>query len=184
MIIIAQNRIRALTSGLYRQGWAFNYYADPAAVAAGGLDPDVETVNTQINSLSIGTTDTLIWRGYFLPDATSTSWQFRTTSDDASWLWINREDTSEPRDAGQQTLANLVNNDATVQNGGLHSERTITSGNITLNAGIYYPICIFAANNTGPGIITAEFRRDSGTWESNGSGFYFYDAGTDNGYNF
>ena len=119
-----------------------------------------------------------------MPDATSTSWQFRTTSDDASWLWINREDTGEPRNAGQQTLANLVNADATVQNGGLHSERTITSGNITLNAGIYYPICIFAANNTGPGIITVEFRRDSGSWQSNGSGFYFYDAGTTNGYNF
>ena len=44
------------------------------------------------------------------------------------------------------------------------------------------PICIFAANNTGPGTCTVEFRRDSGTWQSNGAGFYFYDAGKDDGY--
>ena len=42
--------------------------------------------------------------------------------------------------------------------------------------------CIFAANNTGPGTITVEFRRDSGTWQSDGDGFYFHDAGTDDGY--
>ena len=175
-------QIRVYTSGLYRQGWGDAYYADPAAVAASGGDPIFETTNTNINALSIGTTDALIWRGYFLPDADSTSWQFRTNSDDASFLWINREDTGEPRNAAQQTNANMVNADATVNNGGLHSAQTRTSGNITLNAGIYYPICIFAANNTGPGTITVEFRRDNGTWQSNGAGFYFYDAGTDNGY--
>lgn len=185
MIVTAiQNpgQIRVYTSGLYRQGWSDAYYADPAAVAATGGTPDFETTNTNINALSISTTDALIWRGYFLPDATSTSWQFRTNSDDASFLWINREDTGEPRNAAQQTNANLVNTDATVQNGGLHSAQTITSGNITLNEEVYYPICIFAANNTGPGTITVEFRRDSGTWQSNGAGFYFYDAGTGDGY--
>ena len=175
-------QIRVYTAGLRYQTWTDAYYADPAAIASSGGSPDLTGVFASINSVSISQTDAVIWRGYFLPDATSSSWQFRTNSDDASFLWINREDTNEPRNAAQQTNANMVNGDATVDNGGLHSAQTRTSGNITLNAGIYYPICVFAANNTGPGTCTVEFRRDSGTWQSNGAGFYFYDAGTDDGY--
>ena len=175
-------QLRVYTAGLYYQAWHDAYYADPAAIAATGGTPDAESVSTSISSFTISTTDAVIWRGYFLPDQDSTTWQFRTNSDDASFLWINREDTGEPRNAAQQTNANMVNGDSTVNNGGLHSAQTRTSGNITLNAGIYYPICVFAANNTGPGTCTVEFRRDSGTWQSNGAGFYFYDAGTDDGY--
>lgn len=175
-------QIRVYTAGLRYQAWHDAYYADPAAIASSGGNPDAESVSTSINSFSISTTDAVIWRGYFLPDETSTSWQFRTTSDDGSFLWVNREDTGEPRNAAQQTNANLVNTDATVQNGGLHSEQTVTSANLTLNAGIYYPICIFATNSSGPGTCTVEFRRDSGDWSSTGTGFYFYDAGTGDGY--
>jgi hypothetical protein len=174
--------IRLYTAGLRYQTWTDAYYADPAAIAASGGDPDIEGVFTSIASVGISETDAVIWRGYFLPDQDSTTWQFRTNSDDASFLWVNREDTGEPRNAAQQTNANMVNADATVDNGGVHVAQTRTSGNIELNAGIYYPICIFAANNSGPGTITVEFRRDSGTWQSNGVGFYFYDAGTDDGY--
>lgn len=185
MIVAAvQNpgQIRVYTAGLRYQTWTDAYYADPAAIAASGGSPDIEGVFTSISSVSISETDAVIWRGYFLPDATSTSWQFRTTSDDGSYLWVNREDSGKPRNAAQLTNANLVNSDSTVNNGGLHAETTVTSANLTLNAGIYYPICIFTSNNTGPGTITVEFRRDSGTWSSTGTGFYFYDAGTGDGY--
>jgi len=176
-------QIRLYTAGLRYQTWTDAYYADPAAIAASGGDPDIEGVFTSINSVGISETDAVVWRGYFLPDVTSTSWQFRTNSDDASFLWINREDTGEPRNAAQQTNANMVNADATVNNGGVHTPQTRTSGNITLNAGIYYPICIFAANNTGPGTITVEFRSNArSAWQSNGTGFFFHDAATDNGY--
>ena len=175
-------QIKVYTAGLWYQAWHDAYYADPAAIASSGGSPDAQNVSTSISSFSISETDAVIWRGYFLPDATSTSWQFRTTSDDGSFLWVNREDTGEPRNAAQLTNANLVNTDATVQNGGLHSEQTVTSANLTLNAGIYYPICIFATNNSGQGTCTVEFRRDSGTWSSTGTGFYFYDAGTGDGY--
>ena len=61
-------QLRVYTAGLYRQGWTDAYYADPAAVAATGGAPDTETTNTTINAFSIGTTDAVIWRGYFLPD--------------------------------------------------------------------------------------------------------------------
>jgi len=172
MIIIAQNRIRAYTSGLFYREYD-GYKATP-----GDLDTlqGNTGVNTQLSSFTIGTTDTVVWRGLFLPDADSSTWQFRTNSDDGSYVWIGTD--------AQATDSNLDENNAVVDNGGLHSAQTRTSGNITLQAGVFYPFAVFANNNTGPGTLTVEFRRDSGTWQSNGTGFYFYDAGTTNGYNF
>jgi len=177
-------QLRVYTAGLLRREWdGATYRADPAAVAANEGTPSTTGTNTTISSIATNTTEAIIWRGYFLPDVTSSSWQFRTNSDDASFLWVNREDTGEPRNAAQQTDANMVNTDATVQNGGLHSAQTIASSNLTLNAGVYYPICIFTSNNTGPGTITVEFRSNArSAWQSNGTGFFFHDAATDNGY--
>ena len=102
MIIIAQNRIRRYASGLFYREYD-GYRATPA---------DLDTlqgntgVNTELNNFTIGTTDTVVWRGLFLPDADSTSWQFRTRSDDGSFLWIGS--TSQAADA------NLDTNDAVV----------------------------------------------------------------------
>ena len=172
MIVIAQDRIRRYTSGLFYREYD-GYRATPANLDT--LQGNTG-VNTELNNFTIGTTDTVVWRGFFLPDADSTSWQFRTRSDDGSYLWIGS--TSQAADASLDT------NDAVVDNGGLHSDRTRTSGNITLEAGIFYPFAIFANNNTGPGFVTVSFRRDGNSFQTNGSGFYFYDAGTDNGYNF
>ena len=179
--------LRVYTAGLFRREWdSATYRADPAAVAANEGDPTTTGTNTEIDSITINTTEAIIWRGFFLPDQTDTTWEFQTTSDDASFLWINREDTGEPRNAAQQTDVNMVNADAAVQNGGAHVERTRSTddaaGDVTLNAGVYYPICIFAANSSGPGVITVRFRRNNGTWQTDGTGFFFHDAGTDNGY--
>ena len=110
-----------------------------------------------------------------MPDADSSSWQFRTTSDDGSYVWIGSD--------SQAADGSLDENNAVVDNGGLHSSQTRTSSNLTLEAGIFYPFAAFCNNNTGPGSLTVQFRRDSGTWQSDGAGFYFYDAGTTNGYN-
>ena len=172
MIIIAQNRIRAYTGGLFYRRYS-GYRATPGDLA--GLQGDTGT-SSNVSSFSVPTTSTYVFRGLFLPDADSSSWQFRTTSDDGSYVWIGSN--------SQAADGSLDENNAVVDNGGLHSSQTRTSSNLTLEAGIFYPFAAFCNNNTGPGTLTVEFRRDSGTWQSNGSGFYFYDAGTTNGYNF
>ena len=171
MIILAEKRIRAYTSGLFFRRYT-GYRATPSDLA--GLQGDTGT-STNISSFTVPTTSTYVFRGLFLPDADSSSWQFRTTSDDGSYVWIG---------SNSQAADDSLNEDnAVVDNGGLHSEQTRTSGNLTLEAGILYPFAVFSNNNTGPGTLTVQFRRDSGAWDSNGDGFYFYDAGTDNGYN-
>ena len=171
MPILIQKKIRKYTSGLYYRRYT-GYKATPSALA--GLQGDTGT-STNISSFSVPTTATYVFRGLFLPDVTSSSWQFRTTSDDGSYLWID--------DKAQAADDSLSTGDVVVNNGGLHSEQTVTSGNISLTEKIYYPFAVFTNNNTGPGTLTVEFRKNSGTWTSNGDGFYFYDSGTDNGYN-
>ena len=136
---------------------------------------DVDLVN-QLNNYSIGTTDTWLFRGYFIPDITTTTWQFRTTSDDASYLWIGTN--------ANRTDVNLNPNEAVVDNGGLHGEQTRTSGNLSLTSGVIYPFSVVGGNNTGPGILTVEWRPNTSTaWSSDGDGFYFRNPKAVNGYN-
>ena len=163
---------RRLENGLL--GRYFNLYFQDNM---GSLtSPGAVVVNTSISSYSVDTTDTWLFRGYFLADTTSTQWRFRTTSDDASWLWVGSNSTAA------DTSLNTSN--AVVNNGGAHSSRTRTSGNLSLTAGVFYPIAVVVGNNTGPGILTVEFSSNGGTtWNATGTGYYFYNPYAPNGYN-
>lgn len=164
-------RRKRLFEGLF--GRYFNtYFADNMANLT---TPTNSEVRTQLNNYSVGTTDTWLFRGFFLPDTTSSSWQFRTTSDDASYVWIGTDST--PVDTS------LDDADAVVDNGGVHSSRTRTSGQLTLNAGQFYPFAVVIGNNNGPGSLTLQFRVNGGQWQSNGTGFYFYNPFAPNGFN-
>ena len=162
---------RRLQSGLF--GRYFNtYFSDNM----GNLTtPTNSEVRTQLSSYSVGTTDTWLFRGYFLADTTSTTWQFRTNSDDASFVWIGTNSTAID--------TALDTDNAVVDNGGAHSARTRTSNNISLTDGVLYPFAVVIGNNTGPGSLTLEWRVDSGTWESNGAGYLFYNPYAPNGHN-
>ena len=162
---------RRLQSGLF--GRYFNtYFSDNM----GNLTtPTNSEVRTQLSSYSVGTTDTWLFRGYFLADTTSTTWQFRTNSDDASFVWIGTNSTAID--------TALDTDNAVVDNGGAHSARTRTSNNISLTDGVLYPFAVVIGNNTGPGSLTLEWRVDSGTWESDGAGYLFYNPYAPNGHN-
>ena len=162
---------RRLQSGLF--GRYFNtYFSDNM----GNLTtPTNSEVRTQLSSYSVGTTDTWLFRGYFLADTTSTTWQFRTNSDDASFVWIGTNSTAID--------TALDTDNAVVDNGGTHSARTRTSNNISLTDGVLYPFAVVIGNNTGPGSLTLEWRVNSGTWESDGAGYLFYNPYAPNGHN-
>ena len=169
MITIHQKRLR---SGLF--GRYFNtYFSDNMSNLT---TPTNSQVRTQLNGYSVGTTDTWLFRGYFLANTTATNWRFRTNSDDASYVWIGTN--------ANQTDTNLNTSNAVVDNGGLHSERTRTSGNLSLTSGVAYPFAVVGGNNTGPGILTLQWRPDTTTaWSSSGGDFFRRNPKAANGYN-
>ena len=149
---------------------------DMGRLTTANLEGSVNTVS-QLNGFSITTSTTWLFRGYFVPDSTTTTWQFRTTSDDASYLWIgvNANSTAD---------TNLNLNNAAVDNGGRHGSRTRTSGNLSLTSGVRYPFAVVAGNDGGPGSITVEWRPNTSTaWASDGSNLYFRNPKAANGYN-
>jgi fibro-slime domain-containing protein len=91
------------------------------------------------------------WTGYFKPNS-SEIYTFYTSSDDASYLFINDI---------------LV-----VNNGGLHGTQE-QSGTINLTADIYYPMTILFGENSGGDNITVSFSSDTISKTTNGLGFYF-----------
>ena len=144
-----------------------NPYGLSSSAWTTGTEGAVTTIDRSITS----STTTFVYRGFFKPDQTSASWQFRTTSNDGSWLWV---------DSGAEvSTTELSTVNADVKNGGTHSNTTVASSNINLvqtaDNDTYYAIAIVAGNNPGGGSIKVEFRRDSVTWQSDGDGFYFYD---------
>ena len=131
--------------------------------------------DTSINRSITASATTYVYRGFFKPDQTSDSWQFRTRSNDGSWLWIDDNAT------GSTVSLNVSN--AIVKNGGQHTAVTVTSNNITLTQTsspyaddqLYYAIALVGGNDPGGGSLKLEFRRDGGAWQIDGTGYYFHD---------
>ena len=162
---------KRLRNGLF--GRYFNtYFGDQMNSLT---NPTNTEIRDTFSGYSVGSTDTWLFRGYFLAGTTATNWRFRTTSYDASYLWIGTD--SEAVDTSLNT------SNAVVNNGGLHSSRTITSGNLSLTDGVFYPFAVVIGNNTGPGTLTAEWSDNGGTsWFSNGSQVLFHNPYAPNGY--
>jgi hypothetical protein len=107
------------------------------------------------------------WLGYFLAPATG-NYQFRTNSDDESYLWI-----------GNNALpSNFTIANATVNNGTDHAMQTVTSANVALTGGTYYPFRASFSENGGGHDMQISFSIPSApaTFIFNGSGYFFYKA--------
>ena len=147
---------------------------NPYGLSSSAWTPNISDVDTSINRSITGSKTTFVYRGYFKPDQTSDSWQFRTRSNDGSWLWIDHDAT------GSTTALDTTK--AIVKNGGQHTAVTVTSANLTLSASdgdgddLYYAIAIVGGNDPGGGSLKVDFRRDGGSWQNDGTGFYYYDS--------
>ncbi len=141
---------------------------DPSELTSARLTI-IAGISSEISGFTIPTTRTYAWRGYFKADVDSDTWQFRTTSKDGSFLWLD--------DSAELAIASLNRSDAIVENGGTHSSTTVTSGNISLKAGYWYAITLISANNTGTGSVTLEWSSNGGTdWSSDGGSYFFRDS--------
>ena len=109
---------------------------------------DLDTLNPSLVGPD-NVTATWVYTGFFVPDQSGT-WQFRTTSDDASYLWIGS-------DALLPDTSNNVST-ALVSNPGLHGMSTSAPGTINLVAGTSYPIKVVVGNNQGPMGLNIEYR--------------------------
>ena len=156
---------------------------NPYGLSSSAWTTGVSGSDTTIDRSITGSQRTFVYRGYFKPDQTSASWQFRTRSNDGSWLWIDNDAT------GSTTELNV--NNAIVKNGGQHNEVTVTSANITLSQSsdalpedekLYYAITLIGGNDPGGGSLRLEFRRDGGSWQKDGTGFYYHDSNWSDGF--
>jgi fibro-slime domain-containing protein len=92
------------------------------------------------------------WTGYFKPSS-SELYTFYTTSDDASYLFIDDI---------------LV-----VNNGGLHGNQE-SSGTINLIANTYYPITVLFGEQNGGDIMTVSFSSYTIAKTTDGNGYYYH----------
>jgi hypothetical protein len=166
------NSLEGMTSG--GLDWAVynNYFNDDVNFASkfnkwmsGTGAVDLSTLNgmTQNRITENGSQHqfSIEMRGFFMPNITG-YWYFRTTSDDASYLWLGTVATS-----GWNT------SNTTVNNGGLHGTTTRQSGALYLTANTYYPIRIQMGENWGWYDLKVEWIPPNGNWTSNGNGYLF-----------
>ncbi len=131
---------------------------------------------SQLTTISITTTGqtnySWEWKGYFLATTTG-AYTFRTTSDDASYLWI-----------GSTAVSGFSRTNATVNNGGPHGAVTVTGSSVTLEANNYYPIRIIFGQGVGGDSLLVEWDpppTPPSQYTSNGSNNFYYNV-TTNGF--
>jgi len=100
--------------------------------------------------------------GYFTAPS-SASFEFETTSDDASHVYIG--DASQTLDNLFKEVENNKSAKLVVNNGSLHGSRTI-SGSKTLVSGSRYPIIIYYANAPSDSILTFQWRVSGGSYST------------------
>ena len=151
---------------------------NPFGLSASAWTTGISGSDTSIDRSITASATTYVYRGYFKPDQTSEQWQFRTRSNDGSWLFVDGK--------AEVATTQLDTTIADVKNGGQHMEQTVTSSYITLSQSsdndLFYAITIVGGNNPGGGSLKVDFRRDGNSWQNDGTGFYFHDSRRADGY--
>jgi small subunit ribosomal protein S27Ae len=148
-----------LAAGLYRRTYTGYFNDDPSFFATA-----TQTAAVADSTLAIAATPettSIQWLGYFVP-ATTETYTFFTSSDDASYLWI-----------GATAVSGFTTGNALVNNGGSHGVET-ASGSIALTAGVRYAIRIQTGNGGGPGSHATSFSTPTIAQTTTFTGRIFY----------
>jgi uncharacterized repeat protein (TIGR02543 family) len=152
------------SAGLSGTRYDSYYNDDPNWFATATLHGDTVT-STQIQGFSSNDEHySWQWLGTFRSAAAGT-YNFCTSSDDASHLWI-----------GASATSGFTTSNATVNNGGLHPVQN-QCGNVTLAAATNYPIRIQFGEYTGGDAISVYFTPPGGTTTYDGTGYFFSGGG-------
>jgi hypothetical protein len=123
--------------GYFADNVNFFNAAQPITAPNSGTSANFSDINNSVAGLSLpGNNFSVQWFGYFLA-AESGEYTFKTSSDDASYVWI-----------GPNAITGFTTSNALVNNGGLHGEIE-KIGKINLSAGTMYPIRVQYGENDG-----------------------------------
>jgi hypothetical protein len=147
-------------AGLY-QSYQLGYHNEDANYMTA---PVAEGATNSVNYPSIGTDISYQWVGYFLAPTTGI-YNFRLASDDGSYFWIGNNAVSGYTTSNANVAANF-------------STGTVTSGNMQLTAGTYYPVRLLYGNGGGVGSISLSFSGPGIANRTDGTGYFFYNADT------
>lgn len=129
------------------------YFADNFSFFDSATLVESSILNSNVYDPVSDTTVSYRLSGYFRPN-TSGEWSIATVSDDSSWLWIG---------SAGETLEELTDRistaNALVDNSGLHSARRVTE-QVTLAAGVYYPLLSYYGENTSSDTYYLEHKFD------------------------
>jgi plastocyanin len=150
------------TAGLFQYSQT-GYYADDVNFFTTASVTAVGATNSVGSSLGTETTS-YQYVGYFLAPTTG-RYNFGIASDDAGYLWL-----------GTPAVTGYSVNNTVVAQPGLRGAAYTYSRNIRLTAGTYYPIRFITGNNAGAGGQFLQWSLNGGTYTTDGTGEYFYDA--------
>jgi len=150
------------TAGLvqYTQSGYYNDNVNFFTLAGSTATGVTNNINTTLATL----TTSYQYVGYFLPTATGI-YSFGIASDDAGYLWI-----------GGTALTGYSTSNAAIAQPGLRGAAYTYSRNFLLKADTYYPIRFITGNNGGAGGQFLAWKQASGTYSTDGTGEYFYNA--------
>ena len=159
-------------AGLYKTTYA-GYFADSVSFFATatpttyGSNPATSVQTTAISEPATddGSNFSIQWLGYFKPTTTQT-YTLYISSDDASYLWI-----------GANALSGFTTANATVNNGGAHSN-VEKSGTAALTAGVYYPVRMQFGEAGGGDVFGFNYSTPTITKTTNVTGLVFYNPST------
>ena len=164
--VVPRTEIVTPVAGLKRQDFS-GYYSDQPSFFVNKF-PTSESTLTNISGITTGEYSSDRYFGYINPTSTTT-YEFRTTSDDASHVYIGDVDQTVDslfKEVEANRGAKLV-----VNNGGWHSTQT-QSGSKSLTSGQRYPIIIYYGNAPTGTTMTFEWRESGGSYSTNLSGIF------------
>jgi hypothetical protein len=113
------------------------YYFSDNANQLDTTSPTSISVDTNPIIFNVGTNYSVQWTGYFYANLAG-NYTFKTTSDDASWVWM-----------GNAAISGFDSSNAIINNGGLHGNNDAYSATYTLSGATYYPIRIMFGQADG-----------------------------------
>jgi hypothetical protein len=164
--VVPRTEIVTPLAGLKRQDFS-GYYSDQPSFFVNKF-PTSDTSITNISGITTGEYSSDRYFGYINPTSTTT-YEFKTTSDDASHVYIGDVDQTVDslfKEVEANRGAKLV-----VNNGGWHGTQT-QSGSKSLTSGQRYPIIIYYGNAPTGTTMTFEWRESGGSYSTNLSGIF------------
>jgi len=157
-------RPQGALTGLH-QGRFLGYFAETPEVFKNKAATSVAVKNTlpSFNNENFGLVETYMWSGYFVPDVDG-DWQFKITSDDASFMWF-----------GNDAIQNWMDEKSSARLAVPAGAPTQRSVSINLKKDGVYPIRILYGNSGGPGTFNFEVLPPGiAKYQTNTNGLFFH----------